>query len=176
MHRTLKKLYRDHAHFNQLIDVMEQQLDELKEGSGTAQNLLREVVLYSHDYSDSIHHPIEDQLYEMMLARTDNGREVMEKLLVHHLQIINMTLALRKAVEASAADKMEEVGRDYVKYQREHMQFEEKEAFPLLRDNLGDVDFDNAAGAIPAEQDPMEDKNAREKYPALFAYLEKSAA
>lgn len=179
MHRTLKKLYRDHAHFNQLMDILEQQLIALTGGSQTASNLLQELVRYSHDYADGIHHPIEDQLYEVMLARTDDGREIMEELLVQHLQITNMTLKLKQVTAeplAGATDNIEQLGLEYVQFQRQHMQFEEKEAFPLLRASLGDQDFDDAAGAIPAEEDPLENSDFRKQYPALFTYLERNPA
>jgi len=176
MHKTLKKLYRDHAHFYQLMDILEQQLKALKSDPETAFGLLRELVHYNHDYADNIHHPIEDQLYETMLGRSDEGREIMEKLLVQHLQIINMTLRLRKETEkrlSQATDEINQLGQEYTQLQREHMQLEEDQAFPLLRNALGDKDFDNALGAIPAEEDPLENAKLPEQYPVLFAYLER---
>lgn len=174
MHKTLKKLYRDHAHFNKLLKILDQQLDALQVGSPLAPDLLKELVRYSHEYSDGIHHPVEDQLYTMLLARSDAGSDVMEQLLVQHLQITNMTMGLRRVMEQDSGVFMEEIirlGKEYAQLQREHMELEEKEAFTLLRQSLADKDFDVAAGAIPTDQDPLEDTNMHERYPALFAHL-----
>lgn len=175
MHRTLKKLYRDHAHFNQLMNILEQQLGTLENASQAVPDLLQELVRYSRDYADDIHHPIEDQLYEIMLARTDDGHDIMEELLIQHLQIIKMTRELRQAMEqplSSSAGRIGQLAQEYTHFQRQHMELEEKEAFPLLRASLGDQDFDNAASAIPPEEDPLENRDFQEQYPTLFAYLE----
>lgn len=177
MHKVMKKLYRDHGHFVQLMDLLDNQLAHFNEGNEPT-NLLRDVMHYVHDYADSIHHPIEDQLYQMQLAQSDEGREVMEKLLVQHQVIIAMTRDLQKAVDAlkpgsgAGREAVAKAGRDFVEQQRSHMQFEENDAFPLLRQSLSDEDFGNAEGALPAEDDPLLDNNMRGRYPTLFAYLD----
>ena len=178
MHKTLKKLYRDHAHFYKLMDILEEQLDNLKFGHPEALDFLKELVRYSHDYSDGIHHPIEDQLYEMMLARTDSGRKVMEELLVQHLQIIKMNIDLRKELEKGAQASLDELkarGKEYVQRQREHMQFEEKEAFTVIRELFGEEDFKIASGAIPDVEDPLDNALMREEYPTLFSYFDQQS-
>ena len=100
MHKTLKKLYRDHAHFNRLMDILERRLEDLDQTGEPVSALLTDLVAYVGDYVDTFHHPIEDQLYQIMLARTDNGREQLEKLLGDHLVITNMTRELRKTLAA----------------------------------------------------------------------------
>lgn len=178
MHRTLKKLYRDHAHFNQLMDILDQHLENLDHTGSSSSTLLQELIAYVADYVDTIHHPIEDQLYEFTLARTDNGREHMERLLGDHQIIMNMTREFSKAlaaVDENENDSWKEVlatGRDLVKQQRDHMQFEEQTAFPILRKELGSEDFDNAAMALPADEDPLLDTNMQGRYPELFKYMQ----
>ena len=180
MHRTLKKLYRDHAHFNRLMDILERQLEGLDRTGEPASALLTDLIAYVGDYVDTFHHPIEDQLYQIMLARTDNGREHMEKLLGDHLVITNMTRELRKTLAALKENRGRywnlalAMGRDLIKQQRDHMLFEENDAFPLLGEELTPEDFDNAARAIPAEEDPLLDANMQGRYPVLFEYLQQN--
>ena len=180
MHATLKKLYRDHAHFNRLMDLLERQLDGLEEGSGPVPPLLTELVAYVADYVDTFHHPVEDQLYQLMLARSDTGREQLDRLLGDHQLLTNVTRKLRKAlaaIEGNGAQARSEalaLGRELVRDQRAHMQFEEKEAFPLLREELAAEAFDQAAAAIPAMEDPLLDAAQQKRYPALFACLGQS--
>ena len=177
MDRTLKKLYRDHAHLLRLTDLLQLQLDELAQTDRPAFDLLIELVSYIRDYADTIHHPIEDHLYQVMLGRTDKGREHMERLLGDHLVITNMTREFRQALEALrenrgiSRDEVEKIGREYLEQQREHMQFEESTAFPLLREELGPEDFDYAKGALPADEDPLLDPNMEARYPGLFQYM-----
>ena len=177
MHRVLKKLYRDHSNFNQLMDVLEQQLDKFTQDDPPAFDLLTDLIDYTSNYVDTIHHPIEDQLYQTVLARTDNGREIMEKLLGDHQVIMNMTRQFRKALVALkqgdgiSKSEVEKIGWDYANQQRTHQQFEELDAYPLLREELNTADFDIAAGALPADEDPLMDKDMKHNYPILFAYI-----
>lgn len=174
MHKVLKKLYRDHAHFSRLIDMLEQQLDQLQKGGEANQALISEIVDYMAEYADAIHHPIEDQLYQIMLARSDLGKEPIEKLLSEHLITTELTRQLKLALDAmkqsgeAANDQVDKTGREMITHQRQHMLFEEKEAFPVLRDQLDDPAFDNAAAALPAEEDPLLDSNMKSRYPTLF--------
>ncbi|MEN8165808.1 MAG: hemerythrin domain-containing protein, partial [Acidobacteriota bacterium] len=91
----MKKLYRDHAHFSRLMDILEGELNGMEAAGGTVSPLLTELVSYISDYVDAFHHPVEDQLYQIMLARTDHGMEEMDRLLGDHLVITNMTRELR---------------------------------------------------------------------------------
>ena len=177
MHATLKKLYRDHAHFSRLMNILESELEGLGQAGEPASARLDELVGYVGEYVDAFHHPIEDQLFQMLLARSDSGREQLDQLLGDHLVITNMTRELRKAL-ADLDHNREQVlviGRELLEQQRSHMEFEEKSAFPLLRDELSDADFDNAARAIPAIEDPLLDTGMEERYPALFEYLQKGS-
>ncbi|QYZ66146.1 MAG: hypothetical protein HPY30_09175 [Gammaproteobacteria bacterium (ex Lamellibrachia satsuma)] len=179
MHETLLKLYRDHVHFFKLMDIFEAELDRLKQGGMTSVDLITEVANYMRDYSDTIHHPIEDHLYQINLARTDDGREALEQLLVHHQAIMNMTREFRLAIEqlgkpdGLSIEEVEKLGRDYLDHQRSHMTFEEEKAFPLLAEQLGSDDFDYASGALPADQDPLLAPGLQERYPALHSHLQK---
>ena len=174
MHNTLKKLYRDHAHVNRLMDILESELDGLDRVGEPASARLGELVAYLGEYVDAFHHPIEDQLYQLMLARSDSGREQMDRLLGDHLVITNMTRELRKALADldNNREQAKAIARELLEEQRAHMVFEEKSAFPLLREELGDGDFDNAVRAIPAIEDPLLDAGMQERYPALFEYLQ----
>lgn len=167
MHETLKKLYRDHAHFYKLMDLLEQQLDQIKQQGEVPISLLLELVDYTRHYADGIHHPIEDHLYQRALVKTDESRDDMEKLLGHHQIIMQMTRELRQALETQDAAEVEKTGRDYLDHQRSHMAFEEEKAFPLLRRVLDAGDFEYASQALPAEEDPLLDPNLWKGYPEL---------
>jgi len=173
MHRTMKKLYRDHAQFSRLMDILEGELNGMEPAGGSVSPLLSELVSYISDYVDAFHHPVEDQLYQIMLARTDRGMEEMDRLLGDHLVITNMTRELRRALDdAGNREQARAKGLELVKQQRAHIKAEEDHAFPLLREELGTADFDHAARAIPALEDPMEDANMQQRYPALFTRLQ----
>ena len=177
MHKVLRKLYRDHASFTKLVDVFEHQITELKTADRSTLQLQLDLINYISNYADTIHHPIEDQLYQNVLARTDKGREALERLLIDHQIIIDMTRVLRRDLEALdkgtgvSRDEVERKGQEYIEAQREHQSFEESDAFPLLKDELESKDFDNAAGALPAEEDPLLSNELKENYPALFEHL-----
>lgn len=177
MHRTLERLYRDHAHFHGLIDILEDELSRITAGEFFDTGLLLELVDYFKEYADTIHHPIEDQLYEQQLARSDSGREPMEQLLGHHLILGDMNRQLREALQrtqqgsAEAATSVASLGHLFITEQRDHMRSEESRAFPLLTTSLSDEAFALAAAAIPAVDDPLLDNRMRGRYPTLFERL-----
>ena len=172
MHETLKKLYRDHENFFKLMDLLEAEIQKMERLGGNPSAEMKELVSYTRNYSDSIHHPIEDHLYQLVLTRTDDGKDVMERLLGHHQILMQMTRELDQALasEAPAAELLK-AARDYLAQQRDHMQYEEDYAFPLLKGNLGDNDFNYASGALPADQDPLLDPLMQQEYPKLFAAM-----
>lgn len=177
MHRTLEKLYNDHIHFQGLLDLLEGELNRSSDNEFFDSQLLLELVDYFREYADTIHHPIEDQLYEQMLARSDEGKEPMKQLLGHHLIIANMSRELREALqgtqdgEAVAAARVDPLGREFIHQQRDHMRYEEESAFPLLAEQLVDEQFDLAAGAIPDIDDPLDNPLMAKRYPTLFETL-----
>ncbi len=173
MHKVLKKLYLDHAHFSKLMGVLESQLGQFKGGGSPDLAMITDLVDYVGNYVDSIHHPIEDQLYQALLARSDQGRDDMEGLLTQHQIIVNMTREFQQALKSPSRNDAEKVGREFVEMQRSHLRFEEDKAFPLLEQELGSGDFDNAAAALPAVEDPLLDVEMQQRYPALFDYLER---
>lgn len=159
------------------MTALEKQLAGFTQVDQPAFDLLFDLIDYVGNYVDEIHHPIEDQLYQTVLARTDKGRETMERLLGDHQVIIDTTRRFRKALEALkqgsgiSRSEVEKQGLEFAKQQRIHQQFEEQEAFPLLRDELNTADFEIAAGALPADEDPLTDSNMKSRYPVLFEYL-----
>ena len=177
MHKVLKKLYLDHAHFTQLMDIFEGELDKYNSGGELTVGLITDLIDYVDDYMDNIHHPIEDQLYQIQLARSDNGREALEKLLVQHQVITTLTKEFKLAFAGNAQDsgvspdEVNQKGRDYIEQQRGHLKFEERDALPLLREELSDQDFDQAASALPDEEDPLMDSRLKERYPILAERL-----
>ena len=177
MHRTLEKLYLDHAHFHGLIDILEGEIDHNAGGAFFDTTLLLELVDYFRFYADTVHHPIEDQLYELMLAHSDSGRKTMEQLLGQHLVITTLSRELSSALEGTregspeAAARVATTGREFIRQQRDHMRYEEYSAFPLLETELDEEAFNIAAGAIPAEEDPLLDSQMQRRYPTLFKLL-----
>lgn len=174
MHETLKKLYRDHGSFFKLMDLLERELNAMESEGKESARLLLELVNYTRNYSDAIHHPVEDHLYQLILTRTEEGRSDMEQLLGHHQVIMQMTRELRQALEAGAPTaELVKAGRGFMEHQRSHMKFEEEKAFPLLTANLQAADFEYASGALPADEDPLLDPLLRDEYPLLVAALER---
>ncbi len=180
MHNVLKKLYRDHATIAQLMFILERQLDGLKAIDRPDTNLLKDLIDFVSDYSDRIHHPIEDLLFQTLHARTDQGRKETEELLVQHLTIADMTRKFHNALQdidkdtaISSLGEVEKKGREYIDIHRDHMQIEERHAFPLLNLALDSEDFDNASGALPTDEALLEDASMQERFPALAEYLKR---
>lgn len=176
----MKSLHQDHAQFVRLMNLLERELDRFHGGDEPAFDLLIDLLDYIGNYADLVHHPAEDRLFQLLMKRTDEGRDEMESLLEQHGELATMTRKFRHDLEAITQDAVirrdgvEQKGRDYIKLQRQHLKQEEREIFPLLGENLSAEDWAGVAADLDVE-DPLCDGRVLERYQALYDYLEQES-
>jgi hemerythrin-like domain-containing protein len=176
----MKGLHQDHAQFARLMNLLERELGRFHEGIEPAFDLLIDLLDYIGNYADLVHHPAEDRLFQLLMRRTDEGREVMTSLLEQHGELATMTRKFRQDLEAITQDavirrdSVEQKGRDYIELQRSHLKREEREIFPLLDQHLTPEDWAGVAADLDV-QDPLRDGRVLQRYQALYDYLERES-
>ncbi len=179
--RALQVLADEHQSLAAILHAVRFMLKEI--GAGRLKpdiKLLRGMVDYLEAYPEQQHHPKEDRLlFGRLAARTDEGRELLDKLFRQHAGTADRIALLEKALDAFAKSPHDVAGLSaafdtYAEFYRNHMILEEREILPLLRkhftaEDWAEIDAELAAAGNTMGGVPGED------FAAIFSKLVASA-
>jgi len=177
MAELLDRLIRNHRHLFRVLDLLDDLLDQFHAGGEPDYELLCELLEYMEDYADQVHHPSEEDIFDRLRARGNEKYPVLDLLSNQHLQLSQVNKRFRRSLEGIVheevlrRDQVEVQGRELVKTLREHLDLEEREAFPLARERLSASDWDELLSAVSGEQDPLFGKAGRKRFQSLLRYL-----
>lgn len=124
--------------------------------------LLHAMVHYLDAYPEKKHHPKEDEfLFAPLRARTDQAKEVLDRLQAEHatsderIATLNAALAGYESNPAAGFDTFRDAFDRYAQFYREHMMLEEREVLPLIREFFTAEDWAFANNGFEKSRDPM---------------------
>lgn len=166
--RALQVLADEHQSLAAILHAVRFMLKEI--GAGRLKpdiKLLRGMVDYLEAYPEQQHHPKEDRLlFGRLAARTDEGRELLDRLFRQHAGTAERIALLEKALDAFENNPADVAGLSaafdtYAEFYRNHMILEEREILPLLRKHFTPADWaeidaelaamGNSMGSLPGE-------------------------
>lgn len=179
--RALQVLADEHQSLAAILHAVRFMLKEI--GAGRLKpdiKLLRGMVDYLEAYPEQQHHPKEDRLlFGRLAARTDEGRELLDKLFRQHAGTAERIRLLENALDAFEKNPADVAGLSaafdtYAEFYRNHMILEEREILPLLRKHFtakdwAEIDAELAAAGNTMGGVPGED------FAAIFSKLVASA-
>lgn len=177
MHQLLEKLKKDHRNLEQILKLLCAQLDAFSAGRESNFDLKIELLEYLEIYADQGHHPLEDLIYDAARERVGDKQELLERLSSQHQSLTQLTRKFRHSLESILQDgvmmreELEVEGREYVALQRQHLDLEEHEVFPLLDKVLTKADWKKIAAKIPRHDDPVFEKPDQVRFRYLVTYL-----
>ncbi len=136
----LNDLSEDHHNMSAMLDLLEQQVDHIRDGERPDYELIHDIMRYMTVYSDAVHHPKEDLLYTGIRSEQPDVAPSLERIETEHREIAALGETLRNDIEAVAsgtAVTRERVIADtteYVRSLRKHMAWEEEDLFQRARD------------------------------------------
>jgi hemerythrin-like domain-containing protein len=153
--------HAEHVNFARLLDVLEEQVAEIREGESPDFDRMLEIISYLRDFGDRVHHRREDAVFASLVVRDPTLQLPINRLLQEHRaiaiageelvtrlnEVIAGDLILRATVEAAAAL--------YLVYYRHHLATEEREILPRAAHLLTREDWDTVARAVPSDSDPL---------------------
>jgi hemerythrin-like domain-containing protein len=175
----LRRLHADHTRLRQVFSVLEHQMAGFS-GSDACPDfaLLQDLLDYVIAYPDTIHHPLEDRLFEFVVSKGVTPTEL--RLVLsnrdQHLEIRSYTQKLYADVRyvlngaVIPAAKLRADAAAYLDLQRAHMLIEERQLFPLADRLLSFEDWATLERELGATQDPMFD-NLAEHFADLHRYI-----
>ena len=183
MHKILADLHQDHINLATLLGLLEEQVQYLAQGDDANLWLILDIADYIGRYSDYVHHPKEDRVYEILAQCTAEGADTLTTLLSQHHQLPNDTLtfqALIKGVLYDDAivlrDDLVTQINDFIATQKQHMNLEEGIVFPLAHTHLKPDQWQALEKSILNAEDPLFGAKILERYEQLYAVLSEKIA
>jgi hemerythrin-like domain-containing protein len=160
---------------SKLLSLFEREIDRLATGARADLVLVDDILAYVSHYPQEVHHPMEDLLYAAFARLVPDAASHVADLHGEHVHLTQLTDRLTMQLRAIGAGQMvnrqevERLGREYVTASREHMEQEDEQIFPAIRESLGETTW-RALGRKVAHRvnDPNFHQQHRVPYDRLF--------
>lgn len=179
MNDIYRKLCDDHKHMQNLLDVFELLLDELgqQERDPATLGMILDALDYFSVYPDQWHHPVEDLVFERLLGKPVDIRDVVEKVTAEHKAIAEATRNMNRLFYAVANDAAVErqqlfsTAREYISLQRAHMKKENEILLPLVDRYLTNIDWEEIATTLSEKRCSHFHQGVKRLYEAIYQDL-----
>ena len=180
--RVMARLEKDHVRIARVLENLERLLAPGND-SDINWEIVADIISYLQEYPDTVHHPVEDQLFDRVLDKglTPAERELVHTNLAQHAEIIGATAQLAGDIQQILNDivvplpQLQNHFKHYVELQRVHMRNEVQHLFPLAERQLGADDWHDIAQQMTAQADPLFEQNL-DKFAALYRFITQGAA
>ena len=180
MTQVLDRLHHEHKQISQLLDLLDDILARFHDGREPDYEILSELLQYMEEYSDQIHHPVEEVIRDR-LRLVGQHQAYLDVLTRQHQALNEMTHNFRQAVdgvvngEVQRRDQIEAYGREMVATLRAHLDLEETEAFPLARQVLKEADWAAIQDEVAQTIDPLLSETDLQRIHTIYKHLSSQA-
>ncbi len=177
MSTLLERLHRDHIILRRLLDLLTSQLDAFFAGRESNFDLKIELLDFIEHYAEQIHHPTEDLIFQVAKNRCSEDGGLFERIGDQHRDLEALTHRFRETLEGVVQGEVmprEEVevrGREFVALQRQHIDQEEQEIFPLLEKCLIAEDWESLLAEAPLGEDELFSREDFARFRGLIEFL-----
>jgi hemerythrin-like domain-containing protein len=172
--RAIEQLQIDHRNMTRLLALLRRELDAYRAGRPPDFDLLNGIMDYTLNYPDLCHHPLENLIYEKMIARDPAARSAVGNLLKEHGHLGDLTRKLAAALKNIAQDSeiprawFESIVEDYLASSERHIAAEERVFFPRAAVALAPEDWRAVDAAAGGKDDPLFGGKVAKDYRALY--------
>ncbi|MCK5326159.1 MAG: hemerythrin domain-containing protein [Woeseiaceae bacterium] len=176
--QLLEDLREDHRNLALLLDLLEAESEHVDGDDEPDFELLHDIMQYMTVYSDAVHHPREDLVYEAMREHSAELAADLESIGPDHREIAELGSTLRSDIEAVISgtavtrDRLLSDLQGYVARLRQHIAWEEDDLFPradsMAREN-GSASIDMA---LFKDADPLFGATTAASFSNLLSHLQ----
>jgi len=178
MSGMIEKLHADHINMARLLDLIDEQLEVFQTGGAPDYVLMADIMQYMANYPDFFHHPKENIIFQRLAELDESTRPTVTDLIQEHDALtrqgetfLNLLKTVMNEYTVERGD-LESSARQYVSTLRAHMNREEAELFPALRETFKKEDWEEIDIAMVNMEDPLFGKKTIEvEYLALYNYI-----
>ena len=146
----LAELRQDHRNMAILLGLLRDETDRIDQDELPDFELLHDVMRYMTVYSDAMHHPKEDLIYDGMRQLNPELTAGLERVEEDHQEIAALGETLRDDIEAVIAGtavtrkRVVNDARDYMRRLNKHMAWEEEDLFRRAAQQIDDLEIDTS--------------------------------
>lgn len=168
----------EHRYLSLLLETLEDQLNATELTAAGDFFLIQDIVHYMHEYTDAVHHPTEDLMFDKLVQRNPDRAKDVAHLRKDHNAMHKETARIQKLLHTAAqrktpkaADAVRTTTSKYIGRLRQHIQFEETELFPAAVQCLASRDWHAIDISLEAKQDPLFGPTVQRDYRVLYEYF-----
>ena len=161
MPTPLDQLHRDHINQSRLLNLLEHELQKMEEGENPSYLNMYDIMNYMINYPDVFHHPHEEVLFKKLKEVDRVAAKTIDRLYEEHKKLHELGSELERtlhmAISGNIVSKEKLAGeiKEYLETIREHMNIEESQVFPLLREEMTQDDWERLQPSLAQVQDPL---------------------
>jgi len=171
------RLSRDHRNIERVLTLMRVQLDFLHSSSSAGLMLLVNAANYLLHYPGLLHHPLEELMFEQVVERDPSAADVLSRLRTEHASLTTKAadlvacVGLEQMHAGDGQDGLCRIGNELILANGDHMQYEEREVFPLAVDTLSRKQWDDIGARLVSRDDPLFSRRSLALYDNLYDAL-----
>lgn len=157
----LDALHQDHINMNQLLQLLDTNVKQIRQGAVPDLKLMAEAIEYIGHYADIYHHPVEDLIYRHFADKSPELSRLMYQCEQEHHNLQNKTGQVLAPINETLMDGMVPMDNiidaleAFLIAEKSHLDFEEVKIFPLLKSIAQDSDWKQLAKKAWLETDSM---------------------
>ncbi len=169
----IEVLRQEHCNIESLLRVLERELSVFERGDRPDYEIILAVINYFKGYPDTCHHPKEDLIVEKLKARDPRKAATIGDLEAEHREGAKRLRRVSLAVERVLSDQdilrqtVDEIIRDFIKHERQHMAMEERVVFPAALNALRPEDWTDIGAKLADRDDPFHQSGFEERFNTL---------
>jgi len=161
MTEILDILREEHRNIEKLLLVLERELGVFNRAERPDYHVVQSVIEYFQDYPECCHHPKEDMIFEKLKACDPKAAASVGDLEAEHVKGSERLRRVARTVESILAGReilrqtVDEILRDFIDHERQHMAMEERGFFPAAVEALRPQDWAEIYTRLIARMDPL---------------------
>lgn len=171
-------LHQEHRNIEKLLLVLEQELSVFDRGERPDYEVMWAVIGYFQVYPDAYHHPQEDLIFEKLKARDPAAAANISDLEAEHRSGAERLRRVADAVDGVLMDRevlrdtIEDIIRDFILHERNHIAMEERDFFPAAVKALQPEDWaEIASSRLAGQKDPLFSEIVEEQFDAVRRHI-----
>jgi hemerythrin-like domain-containing protein len=173
MSYVIEVLRQEHYNIEKLLRVLDRELNVFNRGERPDYEVILSALQYFKDYPDTCHHPKEDLIFERLKLRDPVRAASIGDLEREHREGATRLRRVAVAVERVLSDQdvlrqtVNDIIRDFINHERQHMAMEERALFPAALDALRPEDWMEIGQKLTDHTDPFYQPEFEEEFAEL---------